>query len=460
MARDSNLFILLSIRRTVLPVSSQDRPQQHEGSVTTQQAKLDHPNPLRPFRAGYWFGGFNGLTWMMGLGTPMVLLTEQLGGSTFQVGLASSFVLLLFPVQVLATAALPRFGYQRQMVFGWSSRAVFLAVPLSLAWLAPENPASWMPNAVVASVFGFCTFRAFGVAAHIPWFAAILPEASRGRFFATDNAITSAVGVAALFSCAALFAQLPTYQAFRAAYGIAVVGSTMAVINLLRLPAGPPAPRSPLSQMAGRTISLCFEAGLFRQYLIVSLLWLIATAPIPAFAAYYLKVEAGIESSNILAYTGVQFIGQIAGAWSIRQWIDRVSIRRFFQVASAFVIAVAFLWLGILSGDGQFAAMLWLTYLLFGVAVGLSQAAHFTYLPELAEPEKRPITIAIFGAVAGLLSGLAPMLWGLGLRSEGIAPGIDLQVFAVFFVATIAMSGFAMVLLNALPDTRVGRDRL
>ena len=117
---------------------------------------------LRAFRAGYWFGGFNGLTWMMGLGTPMVLLIEQLGGSTFQVGLAASFVLLLFPVQVLATAALATLGFRRQMVLAWSARALFLLVPLALAWLAPEEPAAWMPGAVGASVFGFCAFRASG----------------------------------------------------------------------------------------------------------------------------------------------------------------------------------------------------------------------------------------------------------------------------------------------------------
>ena len=63
---------------------------------------------LRPFRAGYWFGGFNGLTWMIGLGTPMVLLAERLGASAFQIGLASAFVFLLLPLQVLSTAALPR----------------------------------------------------------------------------------------------------------------------------------------------------------------------------------------------------------------------------------------------------------------------------------------------------------------------------------------------------------------
>ena len=93
--------------------------------MTAQKEATGDSHSLRRFRAGYWFGGFNGLTWMMGLGTPMVLLTEQLGGSAFQVGLASSFVLLLFPVQVLATAALPRFGYQRQMVLAWAARALF-----------------------------------------------------------------------------------------------------------------------------------------------------------------------------------------------------------------------------------------------------------------------------------------------------------------------------------------------
>ena len=124
--------------------------------LRTEAEPPDDPNSLRPFRAGYWFGGFNGLTWMMGLGTPMVLLTEQLGGSAFQVGLASSFIVLLFPIQVVATAALPRFGYQRQMVFGWSCRAFFLGVPLSLAWLAPENPSAWMPRVGSLSCV-FCT---------------------------------------------------------------------------------------------------------------------------------------------------------------------------------------------------------------------------------------------------------------------------------------------------------------
>jgi len=414
------------------------------------------PPSLRRFRGAYWFGGFNGLTWMMGLGTPMVLLTEQLGGSAFQVGLASSFVLLLFPLQVLATSVLPYFGFRRQMVLAWSARAVFLLIPLGLAFRAPEVPADWMSGAVVFSVFGFCVFRAFGVAAHIPWYAAILPDSLRGRFFATDSAITSGVGVATLFTCAFIFAQLPTYPAFQAAYGIAVFGSVMAVLNLGRLPKGPVPPASPLNQISGHTLRLTLGAGVFRQYLIVSALWLITTLPIQGFAAYYLKVTGQLTSSEILAYTGVQFIGQIVGTTGIRRLIDRIAIKRFFQVATAIVIATSLLWLGVLSDGERFAPLIWLAYVIFGVGAGISQAAHFTFLPELAPPEERPVTIAIFGAVSGVLGGLAPMFWGLALRSEGSVPGMDLGAFALFFYFVIGASVLAIGLLNSLPDSRTG----
>ena len=97
-----------------------------------------------------------------------------------------------------------------------------------------------MPGAVVLAVFGFCFFRAFGVACHVPWFAGILPDRMRGRFFATEQAVTSSVGVVALLSCAALFAFLPPYPSFVLVYCTALFGSAMAVVSLLRLPPGPP----------------------------------------------------------------------------------------------------------------------------------------------------------------------------------------------------------------------------
>lgn len=416
----------------------------------------DARDSLRPFRAGYWFGGFNGLTWMMTFGTPMVLLLEHLGASAFQIGLVTAAVFVLYPIQIVATASLQRCGFQRQMVAAWTLRAFFLLVPLGIAIQAPESPAPWMPGAVVTAVFCFCFFRAFGVACQVPWYAAILPVRHRGHFFATELAVTSAVGVVALLGCAGLFAVLPPYPAFRVVYSVALFGSVMAVWNLLRLPPGPrPAP-SPIREMAPETWRLCLRPGLFRQFLVLTAVGAIVGASSVSFTIYYLKTEAGIASSDILGLTAMQFAGSILATFAMRRFIDRVPIRRFFQIAAAVMAVVYAYWLGVVTLAPGWLHVVLPAFFVVGLVAGLNGAAHVTFLPELAPVDKRPIAIAIFGAVSGVLQGVGPMIWGLLLRHPGGGPGVDAPRFAVFFVLGIALCGVSLVLLRSLPDAREG----
>lgn len=417
------------------------------------------PASLAPFRAGFWFGGFNALTWIICLGTPMVLLAQQLGASAFQVGLASSFVFLLLPVQVVSTAALSRFGFKRQMVLAWSVRAPFLLVPLGLAWIAPERPARWMPGLLVASVFGFCLFRAIGTAAHMPWMAAILPLGLRGRYFATDQAITSLVGVTVLVGCAVLFATVPAHDAFRILYLTALIGAIAAVWSLARLPSAPAPAAPPLRSMAARALALCLHRGHFRHYLLLLLADSVVSSSLVAFTIYYLKVVHALPSSELMLFTAAQFAGQIAGAWGIRHFVDGVPLRRFFQMAVALVGVVELFWLALLNGAEVLLSWLGGAYFLFGMGTGMAHVAHFTYLPELSNEAERPITIAIFTAVLGLLSGVAPILWGLALKGGGPAPAIDAERFVLFFAIGATLSGLLLVLYARLPDLRSALER-
>lgn len=415
------------------------------------------PVSLRDFRAGYWFGGFNGLTWMIGLGTPMVLLAERLGATTFQVGLASSFLFLLLPVQVLSTATLPRLGFQGQMVLGWLLRACFLLIPVSLAWVAPATATPWMASLLVASVFGFCLFRAFGAVAHIPWFSEILPDALRGRYFATDHAITSAVGVVTLLTCSLLFDRLPGYDAFVIVYGIAVTGSLLAVLNLLRLPDAPrPAPVS-FGGVLGLARRLCLRRGLFRHYLLLFLLASVVTSSFPAFSVYYLKSERGLSASQIMIFTAVQFAGQIGGTWGIRRLIDRIAIHRLFQLSALGIVLVNGFWLALVTGAGTLDEILALSFFAFGAAQGVTLAAHCTYLPELSEQDERPVAVSVFTSVHGLLAGIAPTLWGLALRPTGVARGMDLSNFALYFACGIGIHSTLVLLYAWLPDHRASK---
>ena len=414
------------------------------------------PPSLRPFRAAYWFGGFNGLSWMMTFGTPMVLLLEQLHASAFQIGLVTASLFVLYPIQILATATLSRLGFQRQMVLAWSIRSLFLLVPLGFAVYAPADPPAWAASAVVTAVFCFCFVRAWGVACHIPWLAAILPDALRGRFFATEQAIVSGVGVAALLGCAGLFAWLPPYPAFRIIYGVAIFGAVMAVLSLLRLPPGPrPAP-SPLGEMGPETMRLCFRRGLFRQYLVITGVGAITGSGFVAFAIYYLKTETSLESSQILTFTATQFAGSIAANFVIRRWLDVFPVRRFLQISALGFAALYLFWLGIVTGRDAWLVAVLPSFFVVGLALGVFHAAHATFLPELAPPERRPIAVAVFGAAAGLLQGSFPMIWGLLLRT-GDVPGVDEEAFAIFLFTGIAFAALQIWLLRSLPDHRLER---
>ena len=424
----------------------------------SRESELEAPRAedagLRPFRAGLVFGAFNGLTWMIGLGTPMVLFAEALGANALQVGLATSFLYLVLPVQVLATASLARLGYRRQMVMGWWIRALFLLVPLALALMAPERPAPWMANALVASVLGFCILRAFGTAAHLPWMAHILPVSLRGRFFATDNALTSGVGVGTLLLCATLFERFPGWTAFALVYGLALAGSVFAVASLMQLPDAPaPAPVA-LRTLPRAALRLTVAPGVFRFYLTLTLLGWSASAAIAPFAAYYLKVEGGLSEGRILAYTALQFAGQIAASGSIRAIIDRVPLRRLFQLGMGVYLAVALFWLAELAAGGALRGWIPLAYFGLGVAIGVTAAAHFTMLPELSPPEERPVSMAVFTSILGVAAGLAPILWGLVLKEPGPHPGLHVDRFAAFFAYGAAAHALLLVLYRRLPDRR------
>jgi hypothetical protein len=408
---------------------------------------------LRPFRAGLAFGAFNGLTWMVALGTPMVLFAEALHASALQVGLASSFVFLVLPVQVLATAALPRLGYKRQMVAGWWARALFLLVPLGLALAAPDAPAPWMASAFVASVLGFCLLRAVGTAAHLPWMAAILPVEVRGRFFATDHAVTSTVGVGTLLLCATLFVRFPGWSAFALVYGLSLVGSALAVACLLRLPDADAPQTIALRTLPREALRLCREPGPFRFYLGLALLGWSANAGLGPFVAYYLKVE-GLSESRILAYTAAQFAGQIAAGTSIRVAIDRHPLRLFFQLACAGFVGLALFWLAVVLRGGAPAPAVAAAFFAFGAAAGVSNAAHFTLLPGLSPESGRAVSMAVFTSVLGFVAGLAPIAWGLVLKVPGPAPAIRLGPFAAFFAVCALANALLVVLYRRLPERR------
>ncbi len=409
---------------------------------------------LAPFRPALMFAFFNSLTWQIAIGTPMVLFAGQLGATSLQVGVAYSFVFLLTPVQIAATALLPIYGFKRVSLGGWTARSVFLALPIVLAALAPATPRPWMVNTLIWSVFFFCLFRSIGAAAMTSWFIGFLPPGVRGRYFASDQMFSGIGGVGTLVVCSALFGLLPIYTALLVQYVISFIGSTLSYYSLRQLPDIEKPPAIGLWTVLKSTPRHLFEPSVFRRYLWLAVWYAGITTSIPPFAAYYLKVTAGLSPAAIMLFEVWRYCGVIAGAWLIRRRIDTMGARPFFLVSLFLtaVVAVAW-WIFLRFGLGGRAGM---GFIYFGVGFGAVcwAVANLNYLPKIVPAGERALFVSIHGAATACLGGLSPIIWGLFLKSTSPTgePGIDAGVFEWFFGTAFASACVLSAWVARLPE--------
>lgn len=390
---------------------------------------------LAPYANLLRFSFFNATTWMIGLGTPLVLLASELGASSFEVGLMYAFVFLLLPIQILATSTLPRYGYKRQVTFGWTSRGFFLLIPLSLAWLAPEQPEDWMVHALIASAFGFSFFRAIGSCAVMPMIYATLPEEVRGKYFSTDQAVIGVSGILTLLLCAASFRFLPAYEAFFAQYLYAIVGTALTLYFLTRFKDPPRPEATSLREIGQLTPQLCLGRSPFRQYLGFMVTHaLLGTAFVP-LQAYYLKVESGIGSDLILVYTAIQFVGAILGTVLVRNRIDRIGVKPIFRLSLTTGGLISIYWFFLVRGESGLLILLPAAYFLFGLSASLWVTANLKYLPRVCDERKQALHVSVHSSVIGIVGGLAPIFWGLFVKESGNQAGVRADAFSLFFVA-------------------------
>jgi MFS family permease len=415
---------------------------------------------LYPFRSGLVFEFFNALTWQIAIGTPMVLFAERLGASSFQVGLAYSFAFLLTPVQVLATALLPRYGFKQVSMRGWAARSLFLALPLALALLAPEIGRPWMVNVLIWSVFFFSLCRSVGAAAMMSWFYGLVPSHLRGRYFASAQMLSGLAGAGTLVTCALLFAFMPIYTALLIQYAISFSGSVLSYFALNRLPDIAKPPAISLRTVLRDTPRHMFAPSRFRHYLWLSAWFAVIATPIPPFSAYFLKVGPQLTPGRIMLFEVLRYLGVIAGAWLIRRRIDHSGAKPFFLLALVLYAGVGGLWwlyLHSLLGGG---AVLFGIYFLVGLGAVCWNVANLNYLPKVVPVGERALFVSIHGAVTACIGGCSPIWWGLFLKSTGTngAPGINATVFQWFFVSVLVNVSILALLVARLhedPKTRV-----
>ncbi|MFZ5495298.1 MAG: hypothetical protein ACOZE5_08170 [Verrucomicrobiota bacterium] len=408
---------------------------------------------LRPYRQGLYFAFFNAMNWQIATATPTVLFMAWLGADSFQTGLVYGWPLMLTPVQVLATALLPRLGFKRLTLAGWGARSWFLLVPLGIAVSAPTPPPLWMICAMVAAMFCYSLSRSLGAAAITTWLQGLVPAAVRGRYWSTDQIMGGTASIATLLLCAATFTWLPAPTAFALQYAFSITGAWLAFRCLRTLPDIERPTVMGLDTIRKETPRHLFAAGPFRSYLWLAVLYHVVTTPLVPFGAYFLKVEAGITPAVIMGCTIVQYAGVITGNWFMRSRIDRTGARPFFRASFALCGFVAAGWLAGLHWRPVLPWLLPLLYFALGAGLGVFTAANVSYLAKILPEAERALPVSLHGALCYFIGGFAPIAWGLVLKDGGPVPSVNLVAFQAFFVFTLAGAALLVLLANRLRES-------
>jgi MFS family permease len=390
------------------------------------------------YRKGNYFGFANAFVWMIGLGTPMVLLCEQLGASPSQLGVIYAAVFLLLPVQLAATTLLPILGFRRQILWAWGIRGLFLIVPVAIVFWAPEHPEPWVLAVFMASIFGFCFFRAIGATAMLPWMFDILPERIRGRYFATDTLVIGLAGVMTLLLSSLLFYLFSPYNAFRILFLLTLIAAVVSLSFLRQLPDGRRPVVIPLRRFFRRAPELCFRPSHYRRFLLLQLTYGIAGFAFAPFSVYYLKTALDYSQSYILALMALQFVGMFTAAIVIKEWIDRLGAKPFFVLSNIATIGFQVYWLMMLFFPGRIEKLLPLVFLLIGFALSSFQTATNKYLSQVCRPSERTISVTLFSTVVGFIGGLASIAWGLVLKDTE-SGFINTNRFLLYFASAIIL---------------------
>lgn len=408
---------------------------------------------LHPYRAGLVFGFFNAFTWQVAINTPMVLFLQWLGGSPAQVGLAFSFIYVLTPVQIFATVLLPRHGFRRVMLAGWGLRAVFVAVPVILAVLAPLYPGPWAAHTLVASVFFFCLLRAIGQSAFAPWIYSLLPGDSCGRYFAADQYVSGIGGALTLIAVTLLFRWLPVQHGLVAAYLIALFGAVACYFALRRMPDGARPAKTSMRIILRDTPRHVTRTSLFRDYLWLSILFAVVATPLPPFSAYYLKVEAHLPESRIMMLEIFRYLGVIFAAGVMQARVERVGSKPFLVGSALAHAGVAIYWWFALRGAWVETVGLALAYFTVGAATAGLLAGNLNFLAKVTQPEDRTLMVSVHAAIVSLFGGGSTALWGVLLKvGDAEEPAISILGFQWFFLIVFVAAMVLAWRIGRLPE--------
>jgi MFS family permease len=420
-----------------------------------------HEPPAVPMPAGvrdiYTYEVFNAASWIVVLGSPMLLYFQRLHASATVLALAASLAPLLSTLQIPAAAYVEKIGHRRLVVNGWTLRSLFIVGMTVVAFLP-----GWMDptTRIVLMLFlmlGYNVSRGISLCGIMPWFMLLVPESRRGEFLAKDQIASSlSVAVALTVFSSILGAGKPAWYAFGVVYLLGALSAFISVRFLRRVPDVPVEQATPnRAPLPWKDIFLYPPFQRFIRYNVVVNLALGASG---VFWVRFFRESLHISDQNTLRVGAVTTVVMTLALYLASSIIDRTGSRPALALSGGIFVVHFSIW-GLVAAGVIPATVEIVIFqsIISGLAGALWNLANLRAVIGIVPVMGRAHFLALYSVFANVTVALIPLLWG---------PVFDVlghwrvdwgwwhwNSFAIFYLVLALNMAGALVLLGGVHES-------
>lgn len=392
-------------------------------------------------------------------GSVFVLFLNELGLSKGQIG----FVLSLMPftglLALFVAPTVARFGYKRTYVTSFGLRNVVASGLLLTPIVVAQGGAQAGMLFVTLIVAIFAVLRAVGITASTPWQQEYVPNSVRGKFTATNNAVSTLTGFLAVTVAGAVLARASGLAGYMLLIAVGIVFGFVSVALATLIPGGAPQTGRQADQRPRRELAAAVRDADFVRYLVGVGLFTAATVPVGSFMSLYMQEQIGLASAQVVRLQNGVLIGSLLSSYLWGWAADRYGSKPVILYGAALRAAVTVGWLLMPRAAAlSFPLALGISFMQgvadVGWAVG---SAHLLY-NAVVPADKRNDYLALYFAWIGLVGGFSQLIGGRLVEAfgglDGQALGLSVNPYTPLLVLALVLPVMAILVFRQVHEDR------
>lgn len=389
----------------------------------------------------YIYEVFNTTSWIVVLGSPMLLFFQHLNASATILAIAACLAPILNILQIPAAQFVEKVGYRRFVLSGWTTRSVVVVGMMLVAFLPNTVDRATRIVLMLSLSLIYNTMRGISVCGFLPWFTHIVPESRRGEFLAKDQLAGALAAIACLFVSGSLL-NLDAWYSFGIVFAISATSAFTSLTFLRRIP------DVPVEKITINPVPIpwrdMFFYPPFLKYVRYNVTINMALGVSGVFWVRYFRGFLHVSESNVLFIACATTAVTAVGLFMVGRLIDRAGNKPALTASGLLFVCHFSGWGLVAAGILPFDTPV-LCFQIFtsGLAGALWNLANVRIVMGIVPHMGRPHFLALYSVASNLTVGLVPLLWGPVmdyLNHWNVAWGIwQWNCYSLFYV-TLALT--------------------